>query len=78
MATRSKLVLIFGVPLVVLALGVSSAAIAAGDATPPTTSDDYDGLWHSSDVTVNLTPVEAITAPDRGVVKSTGTSFVPH
>lgn len=47
--------LVFVTIVVVVALGVVALAVAAiGDTTPPVTTDDYDGLWHSTDVNVML------------------------
>ena len=31
------------------------------DKTPPTTSDDYDGLWHGSDIMINLNASDPIS-----------------
>lgn len=47
--------LVFVTIVVVVALGAVALAVAAiGDTTPPVTTDDYDGLWHSTDVNVML------------------------
>ena len=47
--------LVFVTTVVVVVLGVVALAVAAiGDTAPPVTTDDYDGLWHSTDVNVML------------------------
>lgn len=64
--------------------GVTSIAIAAeGDVTPPVTSDDYDGLWHNSSVTVTLSATDDISGVgttfyslDQGSTWLSGSSFV--
>jgi hypothetical protein len=41
-------------------VGLYGVAVPAGpDATPPTTTDDFDDAWHRSAVTVHLKPVDA-------------------
>ncbi len=47
--------LVFATTVIVVVLGVVALAVAAiGDTAPPVTTDDYDGLWHSTDVNVML------------------------
>ncbi len=82
---RSRRVWIIAVCLLVgLFGGVTSIAIAAADdETPPVTSDDYNGLWHDSPVTVTLTASDDISGVattfysfDQGSTWLTGSSFV--
>ena len=55
MSTYGRRSLFFVTTLVVVVLGVVALSVAAiGDTTPPVTTDDYDGLWHSTDVSVML------------------------
>ncbi|NIS82039.1 MAG: PKD domain-containing protein, partial [Anaerolineales bacterium] len=36
-------------------------SITIFDVTPPVTTDNYDGLWHTSDFTINLTATDDLT-----------------
>ncbi len=70
--------------LVAIFGGATSIAIAAeDDVTPPVTTDDYDGAWHNTSVTVTLTATDDISGVaatfyslDQGATWSSGSSFV--
>jgi len=41
--------------------GTVSKSITIYDVVPPVTVDDYDGLWHTSDFTINLTATDDVS-----------------
>jgi hypothetical protein len=76
MSVRVRLPLVVSF-LALLVLLAAPALALADDATPPVTSDDCDGLWHNSDVTVTLS-----ASDDQSGVASTeysqdGINYVP-
>ena len=61
---RARLRTIILVSLAALAFTLAVPAIGqAADITPPVTTDNADGLWHASDVTVTLTATDSESGP---------------
>lgn len=82
--TNRKTVIVAVCLLIALFGGATSVAIAAEeDVTPPVTTDDYDGAWHNTSVTVTLTATDdnsgvaaTFYSLDQGATWSLGSSFV--
>ncbi|MGQ9691199.1 MAG: Ig-like domain-containing protein [Thermoproteota archaeon] len=46
---------------IVAGKAIEDTVIFAIDETPPTTLHDYDGLWHTSDLTITLTAIDEVS-----------------
>jgi hypothetical protein len=78
MSTRSRFTLVVIARVTAVVLIASSSALAVvDDATAPVTTDDYDGLWHNSDVAVTLTPVDDLSGVAATYYSTNGVDYVP-
>jgi hypothetical protein len=76
MSVRVRLPLVVSF-LALLVLLAAPALALADDATPPVTSDDCDGLWHNSDVTVTLSANDDQSGVASTEYSQDGINYVP-